>query len=707
MKAFALSLLTFIIVTTVYCQPPITYPPTEKTNTVDTLWHKLVEDPYRWLEDIDSDKTKEWLKSQEVIRDKYAGKLATNLAEHLTNYNRIQSKNISKKGKYYFTYRIFKVTESASLYCQLRPEDEPYLLFDPNKLDKSAVMSIDGITLSEDEKTLAITLSKNGGDWKTIRFLDVESRTLLKDSINFVKYSPVYWSDNGVFFIKYDVKDISESFTGLIQIKALQYHKLGTSQDEDIAVYTPESYKDDFSFEVTPEKKYLIFYQKKKRGNNIIRQLSYRSLPLVSGEEFKKFIDYEGKPVYFNVIGEMNDKLLVASNLNADNGVVYKCDPTRLNSWQKFIPQYKEQLESSAILNDNKIIFLYNGDKRSYAMISDSLGKKLTTWTIPEGFRFSGLSYAPGDSVLLYYFNSFFNPASVYKMNLNTFEQAPLVKTIVPFSFKDLTTEVVYYYSKDSTRIPMYLTHKKNMKLDGKNPTILYGYGGFGISTTPFFDASNVIFLNNGGLLAVPKLRGGGDFPNWHEQGKRLNKQNTFDDFIYAAEYLIVNSYTTSEKIAAMGGSNGGLLVGACMTQRPDLFKVVVSSAGVLDMLRYHLYNIGYKYVEEYGNITDSTDFENLLKYSPVQNVKKDVDYPATLLVASDNDDRVLPFHSFKFLSELQEKGSGKNPYVLYYQEKSGHSGNDIFDERMKTKAYIHAFIYKYLGMEKQVFFED
>ncbi len=707
MKLSLLILITFLFYFPADCQQPITYPPTEKNPVIDTIWHKPVEDPYRWMEAIYSDKTKQWLKNQEPIRDKYAGKLASNLAEHLTNYSRINTKNISKQGKYYFTYQIFKLTESPSLYCQLQPEDEPFLLFDPNKLDRSAVIGIDGITLSEDERTLAIILSKNGGDWKTIRFLDIESRTLLKDSVNFVKYSPVYWSDNGVFYIKYDVKDISESFNGLIHIKALQYHKLGTSQNDDISVYTPEDFKDDFSFEVTPGKRYLIFYQRKKRGDKIIRILSYRNLPLIEGEEFKKFIQSEGKSVYFNVVGEIGNKLLVASDLNAANGTVYKCDPLQLNSLEKFIPQYKEQLQTSAILNDNKFIFLYNGDKRSYAMISDSLGTKLKTWTIPEGFRFSGLSYAPGDSVLLYYFNSFFNPSSVFKMNLNTFEQQPLLKTIVPFSFKDLTTEIVYYYSKDSTRIPMFLTHKKNMKLDGKTPTILYGYGGFGISTTPFFDVANVAFLNNGGLLAVPKLRGGGDFPNWHEQGMRLNKQNTFDDFIYAAEYLISNNYTNAGKIAAMGGSNGGLLVGACITQRPDLFKVAVSTAGVLDMLRYHVYNIGYKYEEEYGNINDSVDFENLSKYSPVQQVKKDVDYPATLLVASDNDDRVLPFHSFKFLSQLQTKGSGKNPYVLYYQEKSGHQGNDVFDDRINTKAYIYAFIFKYLGMERYVFFED
>lgn len=706
MKLISIFFLFFFFFSS-FGQKRCIYPLPEKDNVADTLWHKVVEDPYRWLEEIHSDKTKEWLKGQAIIRDKYASKLSANIVDHLTNYSIIQSKRITKQGKYYFSYHIYNVLESASLFYQIRPEEEAHLLFDPNTIDKSAVMHIDDITLSDDNKTLALILSKNGSDWKTIRFLDIEKRELLNDSINFVKYSPVYWSGNGVFFIKYDVKDVSESFTGLIKVKALQYHALGTSQNEDIAVYTPKNIMDDFYFEVTPEKKYLILSFSKLKNGKSIKTFTLKVLPLKQDDVFRDFIISDIKDTYFKIIGEINNKLLVESNLNARNGIIYKCDPARVNALEKFIPQYKERLESAAIVNDNKIIVLYNGAKRSYAAINDSSGIKLKSWTIPEGFCFSGMTYARGDSILLYYFDSFFNPSSVNKINLNTFEQTSLAKTIVPFSFKDLTTEIVYYFSKDSTMIPMYLTHKKNIKLNGNNPTILYGYGGFGVSAQPFFDINNIPFLNSGGLFAVPQLRGGGDFPGWYEQGKRLKKQNTFDDFISAAEYLIREKYTNPEKIAAMGGSNGGLVVGACMTQRPDLFKVVVSQAGVLDMLRYHLYNIGYKYKNEFGNVNDSLDFENLLRYSPVQNVKKDINYPATLLVASDNDDRVNPFHSFKYISQLQNNGSGKNPYVLYYQENSGHSGSNIFDEQMKTKAYVYSFIYKYLDIENKIYFED
>jgi prolyl oligopeptidase len=692
-------------------QKLFTYPPTEKVNAADTLWNKIVEDPYRWLEEINSEKTKEWLKSQEVVTNKYRSKLASNTTEHLSNYTRVGYKDIKsrhsvKRGIYYFSYRGY-TNESSTLYYKLDPDDDYKILFDPNTYDKSAITSIEEIDLSEDNKILALTLSKNGSDWMSIRFIDMETRQLLSDSVNFVKYSNVFWSGNGVFYIKYDVKNTYESFTGQIKIKALQFHTIHTSQESDLAIYTPKDRTDDFYFNVTPEKKYLILYQKSIEKNKKIRTLSYKKLPLKPEDQFKEFIISDAKNVYFNVIGEINDKILVASNLKAKNGILYKCDPEKLNSLEKFTPHYSERLKSAAIINNNKIISLYNGDKRSYAVFTDSSGTKLKSVMIPEGFSFSGFSYTRGDSILIYNFVSFFNTSTIYKINLNTFEQGPVAKTVVPFSFKDLTTKMVYYYSKDSTLIPMYLTHKKNMKLDGTNPTILYGYGGFGVSMRPYFDVGNIPFLNSGGLLAVPQLRGGGDFPDWHEQGIKLNKQNTFDDFIAAAEYLIDSNYTNPEKLAGMGGSNGGLLVGACMTQRPELFKVIVSTAGLLDMMRYHLYNIGYKYTEEFGNVEDSLDFENLLKYSPVHNVKKGIDYPATLLVASDNDDRVNPFHSFKFLSHLQANGPSKNPYVLYYLENAGHSTGEVFNEKMKTKGFIYSFIFKYLDMENKIYYED
>jgi len=383
---------------------------------------------------------------------------------------------------------------------------------------------------------------------------------------------------------------------------------------------------------------------------------------------------------------------------------LFTYDAKGRNKRELLVGGLKEQLEFSKIIG-TKILTVYSDDTSSYAIIRDSLGKMISFLKTPPGYRFNagGFSYSTTDNVLICSFFSFFSPSIMYQYNLNTYKAEPIGTTYVNFETRDFITKKIFYYSKDSTLIPMYLTHKKKLKLDGNNPTLLYGYGGFGISMEPFFDPANVAFMRNGGVLATPCLRGGGDFPDWHEEGMGLKKQNTFDDFIAAAEYLIANNYTNSNKLAAMGGSNGGLLVSAVMLQRPELFKAVVSQAGVLDMLRFHLYNVNYGNKVEYGDIKDSISFKNLLKYSPVHNVKQGVNYPATLLVASDNDDRVNPFHSFKFLAELQAKGSGAQPYLLYYEKGGGHSGSHVFEKRIETKAFVYSFIFKQLGMEKRI----
>jgi len=682
------------------------YPIIQKQETLDTIWGRAVSDPYRWLEDLNSIETQGWLKSQAKVKNQYNGVTYYPLVKYLSFFSHIDYKPIFKEGKYYFLYLYEESNQTPSLFYQKNEEKDPKFLFNPNLLDKNADYSIDGIALSGDNKTLALILARNSGDWKTIRFLDIESRKLLQDTVKFVKYSPIYWSGNGVFYVKYDVKNTQESFSGNIKGRTLYYHKIGTKQEHDILIYQSVNEFDDFDFEVTPHKQHLVVYHSENKNSKKIDKISLLSLPHNVPINFRDFILSSADGLYFDVIGELSGKLLVSSNLNAENGAIYKYDPDRINTGEIFTPQFEEKLESAKLVG-NKLVKFYDDSGQSFAVISDSTGKDVTSWKIPDGYTFTSLSGSINDSIALYYFDSFFSPSSVYKINLNTFEHEPLSKTYVWFDNTDLMTEKVYYYSKDNTRVPMYLTHQKDIKLNGENPVILYGYGGFGISMNPFFNVPNIIFLNNGGILATPCLRGGGDFPGWHEKGQRLNKQNTFDDFISAAEYLISMKYTNANKIAAMGGSNGGLVVGSCMLQRPDLFKVVVSESGILDMLRYHLYNIGYSYAEEYGNITDSIDFNNLYSYSPVNNVKSGVNYPATLLVASDNDDRVLPFNSFKFLSHLQANGTGNNPYVLYYQENSGHSGRKKKKKRIETDAYIYSFIYKYLGIEKKIRYNE
>ena len=664
----------------------------------DSIWGTEIKDTYRWLENTSSPLTLKWLNTQDSLREKYNGKKLKSLTEKLKRYSTVYIKPIFKEGNYFFSYH-YNIGASPSLYYNKSGFfSQDRFLFDPNPLDKSAIMSIDEIKLSSDNKTLAMLISKNGSDWKTARFLDLKTKKLLEDTINFIKYSHIYWYNNGIFYSKYEVNDIKESFSNVIIGQALYYHRIGTNQKNDLLVFKPTNQYDNFSFLVTPEKKYLII----ERSDSACTRVSISVLNSNFIFENKDFIITKKKEIYFDILGELNGKILVRSNLSTPNGAIYQFFPNEINQGEIFLPQGTQQLKSSVII-DNKLLSIFNDGKKSFATVHDSISQLLYRWFIPEGYEFSYVSGSIDDPIAVYYFHSFFSPPSIYKINLKTFENIPVDSTFVNFNNENIATEKVYYYSKDSTIVPMYLTYKKGLKLNGNNPTILYGYGGFGISMEPFFKPANIIFFNNGGILATPCLRGGGEFPKWHEKGMRLNKQNTFDDFIYAAEYLIEKKYTNSSKLAAMGGSHGGLVVGACMVQRPELFHVVVASAGVFDMIRYHLFNIGYRYKSEIGNVTDSLDFENLIKYSPVHNVKKGVDYPATLLIASDNDDRVLPFHSFKFLAELQEKGSGKNPYILYYQKRSGHSGNDNFEEMVKKNAYEYSFIFKHLGVENKL----
>lgn len=697
-----LSTILLFTITTGKVNIPI--PETEKNVVVDTIWGQTVEDPYRWLEDINSVETRNWLESQSLYAQDNQGKYYHNFKDYIRLYSSIDYKPITKEGKYYFFYRTEDPEKSPILYYQNEPEESGKKLFDPNKLDKNRVISIDGLKVSPDNSTLALVLSEGRSDWKTIRFLDIPTGDLLQDSLNFVKYSPIYWSGNGIFYVSYNVQDKKQSFDGLIGGRALYYHKLGTSQADDSMIYKSKHEFGSFSFKVTPHGKYLILYYSKITDSKKTINVLYKNLPIDYNEDFKQLIVSDRKEEYYNVIGENNNRILVESNSNAPNGAIFSYDPSKTNSREVFVPQYSEKLEYVIMLY-HSILRVYSSSKQSFALICDSNGKEVTSWSTPEGYRFSSFSGTVDEKKAIYHFSSFFSPGTFFQIDLETFERKPLGKTSTYFDIKDLTTETVWYYSSDSTKIPMYLTHLKSMKKNGKNPTILYGYGGFGINMEPFFDAGNLIFLKNGGILATPALRGGGEFPDWHQQGKRLNKQNTFDDFIAAAEFLVAEKYTQPEKIAAMGGSNGGLVVGAALTQRPDLFKVVISRAGVFDMLRYHKYNIGYTYEEEFGNVDDSLDFINLRNYSPYHNVKPGIGYPATLLVASSFDDRVNPFHSFKFLSQLQEKGVGENPQILYYIDKVGHSGSPVWEKRVESKAFVYSFIFDHLGMNKRIYF--
>ena len=703
MRFFLFTILLISI--RLFGQPTLVYPTPIQFYQTDTIWGTIVKDPYRWMEKINSVLTNIWLQAEKKLTDEYNQKTFSEMKEYLKKYSYIHFKPLVKQGKYYFSYHIIDAKKTHELYYQEYAETDPLPLFDPYDIDKSASTNIDGFALSANSKTLALILSKNGSDWKTIRFLDMKKHQLLNDTISFVKYTSVYWYKQGLFYVKYNVKNTNESFTGLIKGRTLYYHKLGTRQSEDIVVYKPHSLYKDFDFEVTPEGKYLILYNDTMIDKKNVQRVSQVKLNDSLQFNFKIFISVvPDKHIDFNVLGVLNEKLIVQSTIKAPTGAIFSYYPEYRNKREMLVKPYANQLDFSKMVG-NRLLAVYSNDTSSYAIIMDSTGKMLSSLQTPEGYRYNldRFSYSSSDNILLCSFYSFFSPPTIYKFDLNTFKASALSTTYVQYRTKDYMTRKVYYYSKDSTLIPMYITHKKDFKPDGNSPALLYGYGGFGVSMEPFFSPSNLLFMKNGGVFATPCIRGGGDYPGWHEEGIGLKKQNSFDDFIAAAEYLIANKYTNPNKLAAMGGSNGGLLVGAVMLQKPELFKAVICEAGVLDMLRFHLYNIGYVWRAEYGDIRDSTEFKNLLKYSPVHNVKQDVNYPATLLVASDNDDRVNPFHSFKFMAELQAKGSGTQPYLFYYEKNGGHSGSVTSEKHIETEAYIYAFIFKQLGIEKRI----
>ncbi len=690
-------------------QQAFVYPKANASNQADTIWGRVVKDPYRWMEKIDSPEIMEWLNEENKLAQDYNKKLVGSLKENIEQYSYVDFKRFTKQGKYYFSKTIEGERQTAKLFYQQYTYTEPMELFDPNKLERNASTHIDGFLLSPDEKTLALTLSKNGSDWQTIRFFDMEQHKLLDDTLNFVrqlnKDNKVNWFKDGIYYVRYDLKNVKESFKKTVKGQTLYYHKLGTRQSEDILIHKPSNKSTPFVYDVTPEGKYLILFKDTVIEGTPLYYVMYSELkngPLPNFKVFISLIPTKGKLIDINVLGEMNGKLLVQSNFNAPTGAIFKYDLSGRNKKQVVVPAYNNtQLEFAKIVG-NKILTLYSNDTASFAYLHDSTGKAIHGLRVPVGNRFdlNHFSYSNSDNTLLLSYYSFFSPPIMFEYNINTLKSEPLGKTIVYKIPEGIITRKVYYYSKDSTRVPMFITYKEKTKLNGNNALLLYGYGGFGISMEPFYDPANVIFIENGGILATPCIRGGGEYPDWHEQGRRLNKQNSFDDFIAAAEYLIANKYTNPEKIAAMGGSNGGLLVGAVMLQRPDLFKVVVSQAGLFDMLRFHLYDLNYLNKGEYGNVKDTADFKNLYSYSPAHNVKEGVNYPATLLVASDNDNRVNPFHSFKFIASLQAKGGNKQPYILYYEKGGGHSGGVTFEKHVETKAFIYAFIFKQLGMK-------
>ncbi|GGE14128.1 prolyl oligopeptidase family serine peptidase [Psychroflexus salis] len=680
------------------------YPETRMDETVDTYFDREVKDPYRWLEDDRSEETEAWVKAQNKVTFDYLSKIPyrEQLEKRLTeiwNYEKVSAP--FKRGDYTYFYKNDGLQNQSVLYRY--PNDgnieNAKVFLNPNEFSKDGTTSLAGLSFTKDGKTAAYSISEGGSDWRKIIVIDAETRTQKEDTLVDVKFSGVSWfKDEGFYYSSYDKPEGSELSAKTDQHK-LYYHKLGTPQKEDPVIYgaLPEEKHRYVGGSVTEDNRYLIISASKSTSGNrlFIKDLTQKDADLVA------VITHYDNDVY--VLDNEEDKLFLVTDLDAPNKKVVQVsanNPTPEN-WVDFIPETEHVLSPSTA--GGYFFANYIVDAVSQVKQFDKQGKLVRTVELPGVGSAGGFGAKDEETELYFSFTNYTTPGSIYKYEIESGNSELYIQPEIDFNPEAYESKQVFYTSKDGTKVPMIITHKKGVELNGKNLTMLYGYGGFNISLTPSFSTANVAWLENGGVYAVANLRGGGEYgKDWHNAGTKMKKQNVFDDFIAAAEFLIDEKYTSSEKLAIRGGSNGGLLVGACMTQRPELFQVALPAVGVLDMLRYHTFTSGAGWAYDYGTSADSPEmFEYLLNYSPVHNVKEDVEYPATLVTTGDHDDRVVPAHSFKFAAALQSKQTGNNPTLIRIETDAGHGAGKPTSKIIEEYADIFAFTFYNMGVEK------
>jgi prolyl oligopeptidase len=680
----------------------VNYPETIKKPIVENLFGTKVIDNYRWLEDDRSKETEAWVKEENEVTFNYLNKipyreeLKSRLTE-LWNYEKLGTPFI--EGDYTYFSKNNGLQNQNVIYRKKGDTDEPEVFLDPNTFSDNATTSLDAIRFSKDGKTAAYSISEGGSDWRKIIIIDTESKTIKEDTLVDVKFSGISWYKNeGFYYSSYDKPKGSELSAKTDQHK-LYYHRLGTSQKEDVIIFgeiSSEKYRYVSGY-LTEDHRYLVISaQASTSGNKLfIKDLSDLKNKLITISDNLESDTY--------VIENSESKLYLVTNLNAANKKVVTVDATNPTpeNWVDFIPETENVLSPST--GAGYFFATYMVDAISKVLQYDFDGILTREVQLPGVGSADGFGGKKTAKELYFSFTNYNTPGSLYKYNPKDGAYTSYWKPSINFNADDYESKQVFYTSKDGTQVPMIITHKKGVLLDGKNPTILYGYGGFNISLTPSFSIANAVWMEQGGIYAVANLRGGGEYgKKWHDAGTQLKKQTVFDDFIAAAEYLISEKYTSSEYLAIRGGSNGGLLVGATMTQRPDLMKVALPAVGVLDMLRYHTFTAGAGWAYDYGTANDSKEmFEYLKGYSPVHNVKKGVKYPATLITTADHDDRVVPAHSFKFAAELQDKQSGENPTLIRIETNAGHGAGTPVAKTIEEYSDIFSFTLFNMGFNQ------
>jgi len=682
-------------------QTVLTYPETKKGDVVDTYFDTQVADPYRWLEDDMSDETAQWVKTQNKVTFDYLSQIPyrDKLKERLTklmDYEKVGAP--FKEGKYTYFYKNDGLQNQYVIYRQVEG-GEPEVFLDPNTFSEDGTTSLAGITFSKDGSLAAYQISEGGSDWRKVIIIDVETKKQIADTLVDVKFSGLSWVGNeGFYYSSYDKPKGSELSAKTDQHK-LYFHKLGTKQSDDKVIFggtDAEKHRYVGGY-VTEDDRYLLISAAVSTSGNklFIKDLTKPDSKL------ETILDHTNSDT--QVIENQGSKLYLVTNLDAPNKRIVTVDaanPTSEN-WKDLIPETEDVLNVST--GGGYLFARYMVDAISKVQQYDMNGKLIRDIELPGVGTAGGFGGEKEDKELYYSFTNYKTPGTTFKFNVETGKSEVYRKSGADFDPAQYESKQVFYKSKDGTEVPMILTYKKGLKLDGSNPTILYGYGGFNVSLTPRFSPTRAAWLEQGGIYAVANLRGGGEYgKKWHKAGTQLQKQNVFDDFIAAAEYLIAENYTSSAKLAVNGGSNGGLLVGAVMTQRPELFKVALPAVGVLDMLRYHTFTAGAGWAYDYGTAEQSKEmFEYLKGYSPVHNVKEGVEYPATMVTTGDHDDRVVPAHSFKFAAELQDKQAGANPTLIRIETNAGHGAGTPTSKIIEQYADIYGFTLYNMGVKK------
>lgn len=673
------------------------YPETKKVDVVDDYHGTKVADPYRWLEDDHSEETKAWVTEQNKVTFSYFESIPfrDKIKERFTQiFNYPKYGAPFKAGDKYYFFKNDGLQNQSVMYVKNEINAEAKVFFDPNKLSEDGTKALSTFSFSEDGKYLAYGVSTGGSDWNEFFVMNTETQEQLSDHLKWIKFSGIAWKGNGFYYNRFPEPTGSELSTKN-EYSKVYYHKIGDKQENDLLVYEDNDRPNrGFSAQTTDDERFLVVYMREGTSNNgfMVKDLSDPNGKFITiADELKN---------NYAVLDNIDGKLLVRTDYNAPNYRLVIVDPKNpaKENWKDILPEKKDVLQGVRIIG-GKLIATYMQDVAHHVYLFDLNGKPEGEIELPS-LGTVGFSGKRNENIAFYTFTSFTYPGTIFKFDVNTKKSELYQQIELDFDFDNYETKQVFYESKDGTKIPMFIVHKKGLKLDGNNPTYLYAYGGFNSSRLPTFSTTRLMLLENDGIYALANLRGGGEYGEaWHKAGMLEKKQNVYDDFIAAAEYLIKEGYTSPSKLAIAGGSNGGLLIGAVINQRPELFQVALPAVGVMDMLRYHKFTIGYYWAVEYGSSDDPEQFKYLYAYSPLHNIREGLNYPATLVTTADHDDRVVPAHSFKYIAELQSKYNGENPVMIRIETQAGHGAGKPTSKIIEEVADVWSFIFYNLGV--------